>query len=155
MELKENSTDVRTSCKICAQILDAILQDTHDYLETYPKSVFQGFFSSSELSQKEIASAYYGYAARLCRYWDRMTACLVEIGTQMQAFDANMDSEAVLRCDAMLIKGKEFRAALDQYLTEGESLLKIENPLPRLYKQTQSFLFATEQIRLFFMAEAF
>ena len=155
MESKVCFSRVDTSRKACAQVLDEILQHTRDYLATYPKEGFQAFFSSCELSQKEIASAYYEYAARLCRGWDRVAEHLLEIGTLMQEFDAKMDSEAVVRCDAVLTKGRDFRATLDRYLTENERILKSERPLSQLYKQTQSFLFATEQFRLFLTTEAF
>ena len=150
MELKDFSSCVSTSQKTCAKILNEILQDTHDYLATYPESVRKGFFSADNVSPKKFVCAHYEYAARLCRYWDRVAEHLLEIGKWMQECDANMDSEAVLRCDATLTKGREFRSALDQYLTQSEALLQTENFLPQLHKQTQRFLFATEQFQLFF-----
>jgi hypothetical protein len=151
MESKDISACVINSCQACVQILDVIVQDIRVYLSTYPESLSQGLFSSCTHSQKEIATSHYQYAALLCRHWDRVAEHLTAIGTQMQKFDQIIDPEGVLRCDAILTHGREFRTALEQYLTESERILKSDRPLPRLYQQTQSFLLAAEQFRLYLL----
>ena len=141
------TTELSASIRLYREVLDEWIRDTGTYLSSYSKAEIQGFFSSCSLTQKEIATDYYKYAATVCRHWDRVAEQLVEIGTLMQNADARMDAETVSRCDAIFEQGDQFRDALDVYLTECETILKSERPLPKLYKRTQAFLVAAEQFR--------
>ena len=154
MEDQDFSLRIRRSRELCAVVLQQFSKHARNYLSRYPESAHQGFFSSYSIPQKEIISAYYEYAALLCREWDRLAEQLVGIGALMQERDKKMDSEGVLCCEMLLKKGEDFQGAFAQYMTQNDAILKTENPIPQLRSQTKQFLFAAEQFSLLFMKES-
>lgn len=143
-------------CAKLGETLGSLTRISRAYLSVFPASLSHGLFSTESVSKKTIATAYYEYAAALCRLLDQVEADVLAIGQLMQDADKEMDSETVLYCDALMEQYVQFHGALNECLEQSEGLLRKETevvPLSKLFRYAQKLQAHAEQVEIFLKQE--